>query len=93
MYNTNLEWLDEATNMRKDDLYDDDDLWEDEPTDEECSEEDEDEVESEEEYCEFCEEYDCEGTCQDSGWDDDEWGDDRYDYEEDPDEYWYGEDD
>lgn len=85
--------VDEAIEMRENDLYEDDDIWDDEEVEEE---EDLDE-DLDEEYCEFCEESDCDGECQDSGW----WGDDeddddddpRYDYEEDPDEYWYGEDD
>ena len=86
MCNTNLEWLDEATNMRKDDLYEKDDLWDDEDVDEDGDED------GDEEYCELCEKYDCEGECKDSGHDEED-DPDRCNYEEDPDEYWYGEDD
>jgi len=73
----NNDWLDEAKNMREDGLYEEDDLWDDE-------EEDEEEEDDEEEVCEFCEEPNCDGNCQDS-WD--------WEVGEDPDEYWYGEDD
>jgi len=82
MYNKNNsadDWLDEATHMRN--------QWD------EIDEEDDEEdivIEEDEEGCEFCDKPKCEGECQDSGWWDND--NDYCSYDEDPDEYWYGED-